>query len=287
MARSTNQTGYEPDSIDGYRRQIVGDWVHDKHARLTRYVGISRAVRNKFTGSFGSEATLIDLYCGPGKIRTRDANEVLDGSAVAAWNEAAKLKAPFSRVFVADLDEENVEASRVRLQAIGARVEAEVGPAAETVRRIVPKLNPHGLHFAFLDPFDLKSLPFEIIETLARVQRIDLLIHVSTATLRRNIGRWLDRSDQTSLDVFAPGWRDVIDPSGKREIEIRGLYLRYWCDLVGRLGLKISHETFAHIRGPKNAPLYVLAFAARNPKAVEFWNKLRISEPHHQASFDL
>lgn len=287
MAKSTKQTSYEPDPTDGYRRQIVGDWVHDKHMRLTRYVGISRAVRNKFTGFYGSEATLIDLYCGPGKIRTKKSKEVLDGSAVAAWNEATKLKAPFSKVHVADLIEANVDACRVRLERFGARVEPEVGPAVETVRRIVPKLNPHGLHFAFLDPFDLKTLPFEIIETLARVKRIDLLIHVSTSTLRRNIKRWLESPDETSLDVFAPGWRDAIDLSGT-DFKTRGLYINYWCDLVRQLGLQTSHKSFVRVRGgPTNAPLYELAFAARNPKAIEFWNKIVASEPHHQASFDL
>jgi hypothetical protein len=56
---------------------------------------------------------------------------------------------------------------------------AYVGAAELTAREIVERLNPYGLHFAFLDPYNLDDLPFTVIESFSRLKRIDMLIHVS------------------------------------------------------------------------------------------------------------
>lgn len=39
-------------------------------------------------------------------------------------------------------------------------MEAMVGPADKTVQAIASKLSPNGLHFAYLDPYNLMTLPF-------------------------------------------------------------------------------------------------------------------------------
>ena len=36
------------------------------------------------------------------------------------------------------------------------------------------------------------------------------------------------------------------------------------------------------VSGPNNQPLYWLAFAARHPRALEFWEKIRELEPDPQ-----
>lgn len=80
---------YETDE-DGLPREIVGRWVEDKHARLQKYIGISRAVRKKFIGPGKAGATYIELYCGPGRVRVEGSPEVLPGSPLVAWGEAVK-----------------------------------------------------------------------------------------------------------------------------------------------------------------------------------------------------
>jgi hypothetical protein len=51
----------------------------------------------------------------------------------------------------------------------------------------VSAINPRGLHLAFLDPFKLAQLPFSIIEKMLKVQRMDMIIHVSLQDLQRNL----------------------------------------------------------------------------------------------------
>jgi hypothetical protein len=48
-------------------------------------------------------------------------------------------------------------------------------------------INLYGLHLAFIDPFNLAQLPFSIIERMLRVQRMDMIIHVSLQDLQRNL----------------------------------------------------------------------------------------------------
>jgi hypothetical protein len=68
-----------------------------------------------------------------------------------------------------------------------------VGPASDTAGEIVKILDPHGLHFAFLDPFNLGDLAFTALEQLANLNRMDMLIHVSVQDLQRNLRRNIER----------------------------------------------------------------------------------------------
>ena len=83
--------------------------------------------------------------------------------------------------------EESCRAAEKRIIHAGGSPTPEVGSAEDTVVRIVKKLNPYGLHFAFLDPFNLEDLPFSVIKALSGLKRIDLLIHVSAQDLQRNL----------------------------------------------------------------------------------------------------
>jgi len=51
----------------------------------------------------------------------------------------------------------------------------------------IARVNAHGLHFAFLDPFDLAALNFDIIVALSSLKRIDMLVHISQMDLQRNL----------------------------------------------------------------------------------------------------
>jgi three-Cys-motif partner protein len=259
---------YEIDE-DGLLRAIVGPWVRDKHARLQKYVGISRSVRRKFVGKAG--ATDIDLFSGPGRARIRDTAEVVPGSPLVAWNESAK-GVPFTEVHVCDADAGLLNAAAARLRNAGAQVACEVGPAIQVVDRIISKLNPSGLHFAFLDPYNLGDLPFELIRKLAALERVDILMHVSAYDLQVNLRSYIDRPD-SPLDSFAPGWRDKVDTT-RPDNFVRPKILEYWRSLLSREGMSTT-ETHELVAGPNNQRLYWLAFAARHDRALEFWQKIR------------
>ena len=102
---------------------------------------------------------------------------------------------------VADADSRLVAATVERLRRENAPVYSETGPAEVTVDRIIPKLNKSGLHFAFLDPYNLGALPFKVIKKLAQLQRMDILVHVSVQDLNRNLLRYASRHRRPRLTL--------------------------------------------------------------------------------------
>ncbi len=272
---------------DGLPISEVGEWTLEKHDRLRQYVDITRAVRKKWLtplwpGAKVSGATYIDLFCGPGRSRIQETGQIIDGSPIIAAMKAQESGAPFTNVFIADAEEECVEAAGKRLAMRGIAAKKFIGLAEQTVRDIAPQLEPRALHFAFLDPFKLDDIPFSIIEELARLKRMDMLIHVSVMDLQRNLRRYIDEQGGP-LDRVAPRWRDVVDPRDRDE-RIRVCFLEHWLGLIRRLDMKPS-QGIELISGSRNQRLYWLVMISRNPKADELWDKIRNVTPQRRLEF--
>jgi three-Cys-motif partner protein len=155
----------------------------------------------------------------------------------------------------------------------GGSPTAYVGAAEETAKRVVERLNRYGLHFVFLDPFNLQALPFSVIEAFSKLKRVDMLIHVSAQDLQRNLRSYL-RPGDSRLDVFAPGWRSAIDLNQSQRA-IRAAVLVYWASKISLLGLPPA-EHAELVSGPtKNQRLYWLVFVGRHELATRFWDKIR------------
>lgn len=164
---------------DGLVASEVGIWAKEKHDYLRRYIQISSKARVKYIPDKNSPekytagATYIDLFCGSGRSKIKDSNEWIDGSAIVAWKTSQQSGAPFSQIYIADSDEQNLLACKTRLEALGAVVVARHGTALDALSEYCDALSPHGLHFSFIDPFNLKSLDFTILESLSNLKRID------------------------------------------------------------------------------------------------------------------
>jgi three-Cys-motif partner protein len=271
---------YEPDE-DGFPREIVGSWAPAKYRRLERYVGISRSVRKGFIGPGDAGATFIDLFSGPARVRIKGTQDVRPGSPLVAWLESKRDLAPFTEVHVADADPRLISAADARLRREDAPVlSAEFGPAAEIVDRIVARLNPYALHVAFLDPYNLRALPFDVIRKLATLERMDILVHVSIQDLQRNLRLYIAEGQGSPLDTFAPGWRYKVDTTRPDNL-VRAKLYEHWRNLIADLGMGTA-EVAEKVSGPQNQPLYWLAFAARHQRALEFWEKIRDIEGEGQ-----
>lgn len=267
---------YEIDPIDGLRRAIVGSWAPEKHLRLQRYVDITRATRRKFQ----ADTTYIDLYCGAGRARIKNTQTVVDGSALVVAKEAAK-HVPFGEIIIGDIDLVNVQACQARLDTIrGTQIRACVGSAEDVAAQIVPTLPPKGLHLAFLDPFNIETLPFTVIRTLAQLQRMDLLIHVSLMDLQRNVRSMMESG---KMDRFAPGWQDHINPALPNPTLVVKVF-EHWRSLLEGLGYTPS-ANIERVTGNRNQPLYWLVLASRHPLGDQFWTEVSQVEPQTRLPF--
>jgi three-Cys-motif partner protein len=256
------------DGDDGLPVEEVGAWAKEKHYLLRRYIDISRAVRRRWIGPANAGATYIDLFCGPGRARVRKTGEWIDGSCVAAWKKSVEGGAPFSTVFVSDADAEKLEYATERLRRLKAPVMPIHGRAADTVKQIAARLHSNGLHFVFIDPFNLGAFDFEVMRTLSRLKRIDMLVHVSKMDLQRNLGFNVGMQ-QTAFETFAPGWRSAVNLEQSQQ-NIRRDVFQYWRGLVGNLGIDASTD-MRLITGTRNQPLYWLLLVAKHDRAHKFW----------------
>ena len=148
----------------------------------------------------------------------------------------------------------------------------EIGTADSTVIRIARKLNPHGLHFTFLDPYNLEALSFPVIEALAKFKHIDVLIHISVHDLQRNLDIY-SMSTEGPLDRFAPGWRKVVNLKQSKSAT-RAAYVAYWATEMEKLGF--APARYELVSGPtKNQRLYWLVMVSHHKLAQELWDKIR------------
>lgn len=253
---------------DGLPADEVGAWAKEKHNYLQRYLGISKSTRKKYIGERKGGAVYFDLFCGAGRSRIRSTNEWIDGSAVSAWKTSLENDAPFTDIYISDIDEGKLNACAKRLLKLGAPVHPIHASAADAAERMVSDVNGYGLHFAFVDPYNLEALDFRVISTLSTLKRIDLLIHLSAMDLQRNLSINL-ASDDSVFDAFAPGWREKVITTGSQQ-DIRRRVVEYWRESVANLGVWPSVDQRL-ITGEKNQPLYWLLLASRHTLAHKFW----------------
>jgi three-Cys-motif partner protein len=253
---------------DGLPVDEVGGWAKEKHSYLRRYLDISCAARKKYIGEGKGGAVYFDLFCGAGASKIRTTGELIDGGAVAAWKTSRDSGAPFTDIYISDLDEEKLDACATRLRNLRAPVHSIHASAVDAAGSMVSAVNGYALHFAFVDPYNLEALDFRVISALSKLKRIDLLIHLSAMDLQRNLSVNLAAGD-SAFDTFAPGWRKKVDISGTQQ-EVRRRVVEYWRELIANLGVWASAEQRL-ITGEKNQPLYWLLIAARHELAHKFW----------------
>jgi three-Cys-motif partner protein len=260
------------DPIDDLVADIVGPWAIEKHERLRKYIDAYRSARAMFLPPKGTGgAAYIDLFSGPGRSQIEDSGEFIDGSPTVAYKAAQISGTRFSDLHFNDLDRENVDALRQRIARLGGTANYYNEAAGIAVDRIAYALNPAGLHFAFLDPYNLENLPFSIIAKLAKLPRMDMLIHVSIFDLQRNLRRYLD--DGRILDAFMPGWRSSID-ANRSDQAVRTQLLHYWLGLIRGLGTTPADgiELVSATRGQR---LYWLVFVSAHQLGQKLWNDIR------------
>jgi three-Cys-motif partner protein len=175
------------------------------------------------------------------------------------------------------LDERGLRRSAQKSSAVDARIRALGGtpicysdPADVAVDKIVAAVNPSGLHFAFLDPYNLEGLSFDIIRKLSKL-KVDMLIHVSVQDLQRNLD---DYSKQGGVfDTFAPGWKAHVNPNQAIN-SFRAALMKYWMGEIRKLGT-MPAKGVELIVGSKGQRLYWLVFVSGHDHARKLWEAIR------------
>jgi three-Cys-motif partner protein len=242
----------------------VGSWVPEqKHRLLREYLTASRHAWAKWP-----YRVFIDPFSGPGRIQVRDESFTRDGGAVVAWRALAEV-APFTAMLVGDKIAERANACAARLSALGAPVTTFVGPALDTVPGMVAAVPRGALCCAYIDPYNLELLSFDILRELAKL-KVDLAINFSTMDLTRNAELEFD-SDRRRFDGAAPGWQEVPSIASSSKANMPGEFFKYWCGLVEGLGFQYSRE-MPLVRNDQGRPIYRMVFFARHDLPTRIWS---------------
>jgi three-Cys-motif partner protein len=260
---------FDPD--DGLILSEVGSWASEKHARVKRYIEIASATRKKYVPPppWHAGAAYIELFSGPGRSLIRGTKLIIDGSPLVAF-KAAQASVPFTETHFNDFDAQKSSAVDARIRALGGAPICYSDPAELAVDKIVAAVNPSGLHFAFLDPYNLEGLSFDIIRKLSKL-KVDMLIHVSVQDLQRNLD---DYSKQGGVfDTFAPGWKAQVNPNQAIN-SFRAALMKYWMGEIRKLGT-MPAKGVELIVGSKGQRLYWLVFVSGHDHGRKLWEAIR------------
>jgi three-Cys-motif partner protein len=278
------------DPEDGLPAIVAGTWAAQKHKLLGHYVDISRSARRGWIDPAAAArrgisgppagAAYIELFAGPGRIYVEERGGFSPGSPLIAYQEARRTRTAFTSLHLGDERTDFCDALRTRLEQLGATPTMYPMAAARSAEEIVKVLDPHGLNFAFLDPFGFEGLPFSILQTFGRFKRMDVLIYVSAMSLQRMLPRWADKpSTRCPLDDFAPGWREAIRGMDPSDIVTRGKVFEHWLSLIREAGFQETPTGRQPlIRGPDNQALYWLVLVAKHDLAKRFWEAISRDE---------
>jgi three-Cys-motif partner protein len=272
---------------DGLPIRLSGDWAQDKLFYVKHYID---TFENSMRNSKWRSRIYIDLFAGPGKCKDRKTNEYFLGSPLLGLTTVY----PFTKYFFGDMDNESIEALKIRSEATGVskeRICFFVGDANVTVNKVTIEIRkidkPYlpdfwpALNLAFLDPNGIEELKWNIVAELAQMKRMDLIIHYSQQGVERLVKNSVNSKNETALDRFFGdyGWRDIYirnkDSVGGYHRPLLNFYKSKLTQL-GYVDVKDSEELWTEplMRNQKNAPLYRLLFASKSELGVKFWKDI-------------
>ncbi len=247
--------------------QCVGVWAQDKHDYLSRYIEATWAARARYLEVTDEHpkpggAAYIDLFAGPGRARIRTTGEVIDGSPLIA---ASHQRAPFSKLILCELDQDNVNALAARMAPYGQRTKIVQGDCAQTIDAVIREIPPYGLNFALVDPFAPSAFRWSVFEKLAQLKRMDLLIHFPIGPIKRNFHNNLDFDNMIGTTEWRKDVRTAHDVPKLVDHFRRSL---------GKLGYSDENVRPIPIKNRKDGQLYQLVFATKDRLGNKIWNSI-------------
>lgn len=258
---------------DGLPTRKVGFWSEEKLIFWTRYLDITtRAMVGHPKWPAG--LAYVDLFAGPGVCVLKESGRRIPGSPMIAVNTAK----PFERVVVCERCPNLADACRQRLAAFGAGERTSVleGDCNDLIDEVVRNLPRRALTLAFIDPTGLHAR-FETVAKLAQAGRVDLLIlFADHHDIVRNVDRYEQQGPDSKLDqVLGPSvdwrrpWKNLVNRTPER---IADFFSNLYKDqLASHLGyVEFGHKVMKSDRGP----LYRIIYASKDPRGLDFWNKI-------------
>jgi three-Cys-motif partner protein len=209
----------------------------------------------------------IELFSGPGSCRVDGRTVGSQGSALLSMT----IRSPFTQYHFVDINPEVIRS----LEARSAKAVSSCTPyyypqdCNAAIDSILPRLPERFLGLAFIDPTGWQ-VHMETIRKLATASdQMDLLFTFHSGQMRRVMH--LER--QPRLDAYfgdGGAWREIYR-SAPSYARTRQLADHYNGQLRG-LGYLIAGE-MPLVKNSQGSPQYLLIYASRHRRGVDFWQK--------------
>jgi len=256
--------------VDNLPIRPSGPWIKDKYYYLSRYFHIfTTSMRRKWN------LTFVDLFAGPGRCLIEATGKEEDGSALQS------LQYEFHKYIFVEEDSACLAALKERCKKSPKykSIHFFEGDCNALMGDISHSLNDRDLHLIFADPTKI-NIHFKTIELLTRNRKADLLLNIQFGMdIKRNFARYKKQGDSSPLGLFLGG---SVDWSTINEhLDVIKLYKQR----IQALGYSTVEYKDIEVRNTKNASMYFLFFASRNPKGIEFWKKITGKDSSGQLEF--
>jgi three-Cys-motif partner protein len=263
-----NEDAYD----DGLYAAEVGAWTTEKHELFARYATeFATAMKNRWHCR-----VFIDLYSGPGLLKTRGTSKHIWGSAI----HALRVKNPFDKYIFCDQDSIALNALESRVRRHFPSVDASFIPGncddeIEQICEKIPKPSKQFrvLSFCFVDPFDL-SFKFATIKRLSAFI-VDFLVLLALDMDANRAFPYYLKPDNHKLDdmLGLSDWRerwqqtDMTNPP-------RFLAEQFAAQMQSIGYLRTEIDRMKMVRADdNNRPLYRLALFSQSPLALKLWDE--------------
>ena len=228
-----------------------------KHAILRAYLQAWFPI----LASWNQRIIYYDGFAGPGRYRGGEEGSPLIALSVAR-DHRAHLDAEVRFSFV---EADKARADHLRNEIGGTQIPAHFtvevidGTFEGSLRRVLDDL--HRIRaaiaptFAFIDPFGIKGLPFELISRLLQRDHCEVLITFMNVSIQRFV---TELPEQVDSLIGSTGAANDIAASQDRVLRARELYMM-------SLRSVAAFVRFFELRDQKNVPIYDLFFATNNP----------------------
>jgi len=257
--------------VDGLVVRPSGVWIKQKYYYLKRYLDIfSKGMKNKWAGNL----TYIDLFAGPGRCLIESTNQEENGSALIA------LQYDFKKYVFTEESTELIRALEKRCKDSPkiTKIKFLEGNCNTIVDKITPEVDPAGLNLIFIDPTGI-DIHYKTIEKIAKGKRADLLINVQLGMdITRNFLSYKKKGDTSKLGLFLGNnvdWNELESPRDAVKLHKKR---------IGELSYKTVEFQDIAIKNTRNAPMYFLLFASKNPRGLDFWKE--ITKKDHSGQFE-
>lgn len=283
---------------DSTQHQLDRDWTEDKLIRLQKYLSAYMRIFSTNTKAAYYTPIYIDAFAGTGyrairkqgrdqglfpELAEKETAEFLKGSA----RIALEIEPPFAwYIFIEQDPEYQKELERLKQQfaSIADRIKILPGDANMHLKTLCAQINWKKTRAVFfLDPYGMQ-VEWSTIEAIAKTKAADLWLlfplgMAVTRLLKKQrppSGAWAGR---LSLVFGTEDWKEIFYPKRTMRTLFGDIVMRrreanwseikeYFIDRLEHVFVKVANNPLV-LRNSKNVPLFLLCFAASNPKKAK------------------